>query len=351
MSVQILSPSLAHPERPSWLTSLPRNSSSRSINTISATKIDVSSSPSCITTFPVRVHADKSQITQGAHAARKTWLDIVPSAKDKELRSHSAGPYGNFFAITWPYGKIERVKLATEIIETLWMYDDLAEDIPHNKAVEVHAKLRDSLETDKVPEQPSRKMLIMGLFHEFAERLVCMDKEGASRVIDALKSYLKDYDSKKSSLPGIEEYTEFRIINVGFWIMESFMQWTLGICLTRAEQDICHEFCLSAGRAMGLTNDLYSWNVERNDPADRQWNAVPVIMKQYDLTEDDAVVYLKGLIVQHEQKTRQLGAEVRERYAGSRKMAKYVDAMGIMLGGNCFWSSNCPRYNDEGESK
>ena len=128
--------------------------------------------------------------------------------------------------------------------------------------------------------------------------------------------------------------------------MEAFMQWTLGICLSTEEQDLCHDFCLSAGRAMGLTNDLYSWNVERNDPADRQWNAVPVIMKQYDLLEEDAIVYLKGMIVQHEQRTRQLGAELVAR-CGSTKMARYVDATGLMLGGNCFWSASCPRYNED----
>jgi hypothetical protein len=69
-------------------------------------------------------------------------------------------------------------------------------------------------------------------------------------------------------------------------------------------------------------------------------------MKQYDLNEEDAVVYLKGLIVQHEQKTRELGVEVLGQCGGSNKMAKYVDAMGLMLGGNGFWSSNCPRYNN-----
>lgn len=60
-------------------------------------------------------------------------------------------------------------------------------------------------------------MLIMGLFHEFADRLVRMDEEGAHRVIDALKSYLKNYDCKKGAFTTIEEYTEFRILNVGFW--------------------------------------------------------------------------------------------------------------------------------------
>lgn len=55
------------------------------------------------------------------------------------------------------------------------------------------------------------------------------------------------------------------------------MQWTLDIHLTPTEQDVCHEFGLSAGRMMALTNDLYSWDVERCDPAERQWNAVPAI--------------------------------------------------------------------------
>ncbi|KAF1948154.1 hypothetical protein CC80DRAFT_329934 [Byssothecium circinans] len=80
------------------------------------------------------------------------------------------------------------------------MYDDLAEDIPHRAAVFAHGKLSESLEPGKVPKQPSRKMLIMWLFHGFAERLVAMDEEGASRVIDSLKSYLQNCDSKNNAM-------------------------------------------------------------------------------------------------------------------------------------------------------
>ncbi|KAF1980339.1 terpenoid synthase [Bimuria novae-zelandiae CBS 107.79] len=172
-----------------------------------------------------------------------------------------------------------------------------------------------------------------------------MDEEGASRVIGSLKTYLQIYDSAKGSFPTIEVHTEFRIVNVGFCVMESFMQRTMDICLDPSEQELCQEMCLPAGRVMGLTNVLYSWNVERNDPPDRQWNAVPVVMRQYDLDEEDAKVYLGGLIVQHEQNTRQLGAEIKRKSRESEKPTQYVEAMGLMLGGNCFWSSNCPRYN------
>jgi hypothetical protein len=45
-----------------------------------------------------------------------------------------------------------------------------------------------------------------------------LDPKGTPRVIDALKSYLANYDSQKGGeLPNIAEYTEYRILNVGFW--------------------------------------------------------------------------------------------------------------------------------------
>ena len=116
MSVLVASPAL---EKPSWLGS----NAGRTSSSVSVSKphtIDVACSPSCITTSAVRCHREERKISEGAQAARKTWLEIVP---DAQLRSHSAGPFGNFFAITWPIGKTERVKLATEIIETLWLYD------------------------------------------------------------------------------------------------------------------------------------------------------------------------------------------------------------------------------------
>ncbi len=126
------------------------------------------------------------------------------------------------------------------------------------------------------------------------------------------------------------------------------MQWTMGLHLNEAETDEAHGFYMSAGRVMGLTNDLYSWNVERTeavDAADRKWNAVPVIMQQYDLSEEDASVFLRGLIVHHEQVTRELGQVLLRRFAYSDTMTKYVESVGLMLGGNCFWSATCPRYN------
>ncbi|KAI1815720.1 terpenoid synthase [Poronia punctata] len=313
-------------------------------------RVDKAIQTKSLTTFPVRVHKEDGQINQAALNARKNFTDF---ASKTDFRSHSSSPYGNFFSICWPNGKTERVKLATEIIESLWLYDDVMEDMEHSGAVQVHARVRDSFTGVEAlvktqQEKVDKKAKVASLFKDFGSRLNQMDKRGASRVLDSLKEYMDTYDSQKTPFNTIQKYTEYRIANVGYGIMDSFMQWTMGLVLNEAETDEAHKFYRSAGRVMGLTNDLYSWNVERTeevDEGDRKWNAVPVIMQQYELSEDDATVFLRGLIGHHEQVTRELGKELLRRFNYSPTMTKYVEAVGLMLGGNCFWSAVCPRYN------
>ncbi|KAI1438676.1 terpenoid synthase [Xylaria sp. CBS 124048] len=307
----------------------------------SSIKVKTSAHPQSITTFQVRVHKDDGSINQGAINARKNFKDF---ARNTEFRSHSAGPYGNFFSTCWPNGKVERVKLATEIIESLWLYDDVMEDVDHAGAVAVHASVRDTLTG---MGNSSKTNMIATLFENFGARLNQMDKQGAPQVLASLQAYLDNYDSQKTPFNTIQKYTEYRILNVGYGIMDSFMQWTMGIHLKEAETEAARSFYMSAGRVMGLTNDLYSWNVERTEEVedgDRKWNAVPVIMQQYHLSEEDAIVFLQGLIVHHEQTTRELGEALIKRF-DSHHMSKYVESVGLMLGGNCFWSATCPRYN------
>jgi hypothetical protein len=179
----------------------------------SSRKVKTASHPQSITTFPVRVHKEDSYINQGAQNARKNFKNFTPKT---EFRSHSAGPHGNFFSTCWPNGKTERVKLATEIIESLWVYDDVMEDFDHAGAMKVHANVRDSLIG---VEKPNKKDMIATLFKDFGTRLNQMDKRGAPRLLGALKAYLDNYDSEKTPFATIQRYTEYRILNVGYGLV------------------------------------------------------------------------------------------------------------------------------------
>lgn len=104
----------------SFLPKLKSSSSQSPKLPSSSIRIDTASTPRCITTFPARVHRDELWISKGAIIARKKFENLLPNP---DYRSHSMGPYGNFFSFCWPEGKKERVRLGTEIIETLWLYD------------------------------------------------------------------------------------------------------------------------------------------------------------------------------------------------------------------------------------
>lgn len=52
----------------------------RLMDASAAAETSTPDAPSCITTFPVRRHADGSQISQGTRASLRKWLEIGPAA-------------------------------------------------------------------------------------------------------------------------------------------------------------------------------------------------------------------------------------------------------------------------------
>lgn len=95
---------------------------------------------------------------------------------------------------------------------------------------------------------------------------------------------------------------------------------------------------------LALTNDYFSWNKEKYQATDRVRNAVRVLMKQYSLPQEQARLLLKGIIIEEEEKAKRLRMEI-ESQPMSDNLRRYVDALELYAGGNCYWSATCPRYN------
>ncbi|KAI1316136.1 hypothetical protein F5Y16DRAFT_406892 [Xylariaceae sp. FL0255] len=189
--------------------------------------------PQKITIFPVCIHQHEGQIALQIYNARRNVQVLAPQFT---YRPHSANSHGNFFAMCWPTGNVEKVGLAAEITETLWLYDDFIENLSHDSASKSHREIKGCLTIDL--DRPSRKNQMAHLFEEFAIRLNEIDAAGTSSVRQSLRSYLYEYDSQKEPFKTLQEYIEFRISNVGFRIMESFMKWNLGISLDESEKGL-----------------------------------------------------------------------------------------------------------------
>ena len=126
--------------------------------------------------------------------------------------------------------------------------------------------------------------------------------------------------------------------------MEAFLQWNMNIHLTPDETELCKDLYAASATVMALTNDYFSWDMEKRESTDRVRNAVPIAVKQYGLNETGAKAIVKGLAIDAETETWRLGTDLKK--SGSEKIVRYVEAMELMLGGNCFWSATCPRYNE-----
>ncbi|EEB94611.1 hypothetical protein MPER_06545, partial [Moniliophthora perniciosa FA553] len=113
-----------------------------------STPIDISLVPECFGSFLVRVLKDEPQIAAGSDAALKMFERLVP---EKDSRSHAVGPYGDAYAICYPEGDTEKTKLSAEIIEALWMYDDIIEALPHEEAALEHATVKQMLASANGP--------------------------------------------------------------------------------------------------------------------------------------------------------------------------------------------------------
>lgn len=124
----------------------------------------------------------------------------------------------------------------------------------------------------------------------------------------------------------------------------------MNINLTDEETASVREFEWTLGGVLALTNDYFSWRKEKLQSTDRIRNAVPVLMHQYNLSQEVARVLLKGLIIEEEEKAKKLRMKLEKREM-SADLKRYVEALELYAGGNFYWSATCPRYNKPQEEE
>lgn len=119
----------------------------------------------------------------------------------------------------------------------------------------------------------------------------------------------------------------------------------MNIHLTDEEVEAVKQFEWTLGGVLALTNDYFSWNKERLQSTDRVRNAVPLLMRQYSLPQEQAKLLLKGIIIQEEEKAKRLRMSLESHNGLSDDLKRYIEALEMYSGGNCYWSATCPRYN------
>ena len=93
-----------------------------------------------------------------------------------------------------------------------------------------------------------------------------------------------------------------------------------------------------------LTNDLFSFEKERNDT--NVQNAVLVAMREHSCSEEEAREICKERIRIECAKYVRTVKDIRTRTDLCDDVKRYIEVMQHTLSGNVAWSTQCPRYNE-----
>lgn len=120
---------------------------------------------------------------------------------------------------------------------------------------------------------------------------------------------------------------------------------TFGCAITIPEEEAeeTKELLRPALIAASLTNDLFSFEKERDDV--NVQNAVLVVMREHDWSEAEAREILKDRIRIEVANYVRVVKETRTRSDISNDMKRYIEIIQYTLSGNLAWSTQCPRYN------
>ncbi|RAH56634.1 terpenoid synthase [Aspergillus piperis CBS 112811] len=262
----------------------------------------------------------------------------------KKAKIRHSNPDNNPFAICHCTAFPDRLILLSCIIELAWINDDVTEELEHKAAMAKHDILIEAMSFENLIKADigyfnSREML----FGLLVQKACGVDPASAPAVVKVLTNYLRTFDASDEDFTTMDKYNPYRVANCGYWISSFFIRWGMDLTLTDAEYAQIASFDLSMGIILGLTNDYYSWTVEKDQLTDRMRNAVRVLMNEYNVPDTIAKSLLRGLIVDEEEKAARLKREILDD-GPSAAVMQYIDAIELYVGGSCYWHATAPRY-------
>ncbi|KAJ5184525.1 Terpenoid synthase [Penicillium cf. griseofulvum] len=254
-----------------------------------------------------------------------------------------ANPYGSYFTICHCSAFPERLLLFSCLAEVLWVHDDMTEEMDHISACREHDEMAKVLRLDIDQSMFKSGNMRQKTLAAVLRKAIDIDPAQAPTMIKMLKKYLATFDSIGGVFTRMEDYMPYRIANSGYWMSSYFVRWGMGMALSEEDYASVEQFDIAMGNVLGLTNDYFSWNMEKDQQEDRMRNGVAVLMKEHHTTAEAAKVMLLGVIVEQESLAAKLKEE-RLTKPASKEILQYFEAIELYVGGSCYWHSTAPRY-------
>ncbi|KAJ3576077.1 hypothetical protein NPX13_g3816 [Xylaria arbuscula] len=256
---------------------------------------------------------------------------------------------GNVFRLP----KLTSLALISYANEFAFLYDDKMESFDLKKDFEKETtKMLDAFGDSaldrrvNVKSGPEKRLQAQML-----SEMMALDPTRATTSMKAWAKFVQ-LASRTRSLPfdTLEEYVPSRVIDAGELIWFGTLTFGMALTIPDDEYEMCMEMARPGYAALGLTNDLFSWEKEKHDATkaglDYVFNAIWVIMKERSATEAEAKKICSREIKKHVTTFKQIVEETRHNSCLSQDLRTYLEAVLYSISGNLVWSIYCPRYRE-----
>ncbi|KAJ6126690.1 hypothetical protein N7523_002302 [Penicillium sp. IBT 18751x] len=302
----------------------------------------------CFTIFPVRRHNGFETVDAAAKVARKEWEDIMGEEIPPTFSGSESPLTGPWDSLVLPECAPELLFLVGWMTQTFFLVDDKADRMSRKEA---HEQLNMQLDhvfkivdKKKEPTTPMERLFLPRL-----RQMLDYDYEGASLLFEGWRDWLQKADTRdEDTLESLEAYLKFREMNVAFLPYSHLTIFVLRLNITREERQAIDDFRNLAARNFSLINDYWSWAKEIRESKEgtqRMMNAVSVIMRTRQVSEEESLQIVKELAIECDQNLLKAYHDLSAQPGISQDFRKYLAAHLWLCAGNSYWSSICHRYH------
>ncbi|KAJ4000360.1 hypothetical protein F5050DRAFT_1531471, partial [Lentinula boryana] len=224
---------------------------------------------SFFSSFPVR-SCELNALPNIQQALNDTIYNCTtPASRErKKAEYRHTNPAGNLFGLSFAMSEVDRLAYVVKFIEFLCIVDDVMEDLPFKEACIEHAILRQALyECYDDDHYGGRTVGSMKSFlRELRIELASLNDPNTTLLLETLDNSLRFRDSDDSEFKTLADF------------VCQLLRWGMKIPLAQ-EDPLVRTYEHIIGVIVGLTNDFFSWEMERQQATDRIRNAVSVLMK------------------------------------------------------------------------
>ncbi|KAK2025341.1 geranylgeranyl pyrophosphate synthase [Colletotrichum zoysiae] len=307
----------------------------------------------CFTTLPIRIHPRDDIANAASQRFVEDWAREIGDGREKHTY-FSFSPAGNWSSLIYPEAIPERLGVLAYLSDLGLIHDDAGEGLTIEEAQAEHDELHAALNPNdnRCLAPGSKAMKTKKLVSQCILECIKLDRELGLNMLAAFRDVWLAISEKNSDKEAqtIDEYLQYRSDNGGMLVFWPMLQFSLGISLSEAENELVQPIIDAATEGLLLANDYFSWEREYRELASgrskRIVSAVELFARTKGLSIEAAKDVVKDRIISAELDFCQRRDDLYRVLPDiSLELKRWIDCAGLAVSGNHYWCSVCPRQN------